>query len=649
MGDKVVTSRYDEVHMREFTRTVLNDLQALETLLANGLLEEGVSRIGAEQEMFLVDSSLHPSPIVSEVIEEARDGRLTTEIGRFNLEANLTPRSFSGSCLKDMEAELNDILDIVRETAAKFGSSIVLAGILPTIQQSDLTEANLTPNPRYHEINRVVSDLHGDDRNIHIKGLDELELMLHDTFIEFCNTSFQVHLQIGAGEFAKFYNWAQAIAAPVLAPAVNSPILLNHRLWHETRLALFQLATDTRSSIHRARNQTPRVNFGDRWVTGSILDVLREDVIRFRILLTQAAKEDAMQVLHDGAVPQLYAWRLHNGTIWRWNRACYGLMDGKPGLRIEARYLPAGPSVADEMANAAFFLGLMTALPEEYGDVTRLMPFDTAKANFFNAARYGLNSQTVWIDGESRRTGRLVLEELLPRARRGLEIAGIDSADIDRCLGILEERVRAGMTGSQWMIDSLARMDPRAKANVRMRSLAAAMKKNQEDQLPLHQWKLAEIPHRPEWIDNYMTVEQFMSTDLFTVRPEDIIDLAASLMHWKHVRHVPVENDKGELVGIVSHRDLLELIVLGKADGRCATPVREIMKTELITITPQTSALEALFTMRDKGIGCLPVVDGKLLVGLITAYDYLTVSAKLFELMVLDCTEGLAKAKTNER
>lgn len=647
MGEKGVTSKYDEAQMREFTRAVLNDLQALETLLAGGQIEEDVRRIGAEQEMFLVDSSLHPSPIVSEVIKEAKDGRLTTEIGRFNLEANLTPRLFSGSCLNEMETELNDILDLVRKAAGQFGSGVVLAGILPTIQQSDLTEANLTPNPRYHEINRVVSELHGDDRQIHIKGLEELELTLQDTFIEFCNTSFQVHLQVGASEFADHYNWAQAIAAPVLASAVNSPLLLNHRLWHETRLALFQLATDTRSSIHRARNQTPRVNFGDRWVSGSILDVLREDVIRFRILLTQAVKEDAMDAIRNGIIPQLHAWRLHNGTIWRWNRTCYGLTEGKPGLRIEARYLPAGPSVADEMANAAFFLGLMTALPEEYGDVTQLMPFDTAKTNFFNAARYGLNSQTIWIDGESRRASRLIIEELLPRARRGLETSGIDSTDIERYLGLLELRVRAGVTGSQWMIDSLARMDPRAKANVRMRTLTAAMKQNQEDRLPLHEWELAEIPGRPEWIDNYMTVEQFMSTDLFTVRPEDVIDLAASLMHWKHVRHVPVENDSGELVGIVSHRDLLELIIRGKLNGCGEIAVREIMTTKLITITPQTSALEALFTMRDNDIGCLPVVNGKMLVGLVTAYDYLTVSAKLFERMLLDCTEEIARAKTN--
>ncbi|MEO5858587.1 MAG: CBS domain-containing protein [Pyrinomonadaceae bacterium] len=638
MGDKVVTSEYDEIQMRTFTRAVLSDLQALEMMLAGGQVEENVRRIGAEQEMFLVDTSLHPSPIVTEVIDQAEDGRLTTEIGRFNLEANLTPRTFSGSCLREMETELEEVLAIVRKAASKFDSSVVLAGILPTIQASDLTEANLTPNPRYHEINRVVTRLHGRDRHINIKGLDELQLTLQDTFTEFCNTSFQVHLQVGASEFSKYYNWAQAISAPVLAPAVNSPLLLNHRLWHETRLALFQHATDTRSTVHKERNQTPRVNFGDSWVSGSILGILREDAVRFRILLTQAVTEDSLDVLAKGGIPQLSAWRLHNGTIWRWNRACYGIVDGRPGLRIEARFLPSGPSVADEMANAAFFLGLMTALPQEFGDVTRLMSFDSAKENFFSAARYGLNSQIMWIDGKSRRASRLILEELLPRAKRGLEVAGIDGQDSERLLGILEQRTRSENTGAKWAIDSLESMEKQAKPNVRMRSLVAAMKSNQEASIPLHQWKLAEVPKQPDWIDNYKTVEQFMSTDLFTVRPEDVIDLAACLMHWKHVRHVPVENDHGELVGIVSHRDLLEMFALGKMEKGKGIVIRDIMKRQLFTVSPATPALEALSMMREQGIGCLPVIKGERLVGLITAYDFLTVSVKLFEEKMEECT-----------
>ena len=631
MGDKKVTSEYDDAQLRTFTLGVLNDLQALKQMLDSGMFEEDVRRIGAEQEMFLVDSAMRPSPIVTELMEEARDGRLTTEIGKFNLEANLTPREFSGDCLSLMEAELNEVIGIVKKAASKFNSDVVLAGILPTIQLSDLSHENLTPKPRYHEIDRVVTKLHGENRVIQIKGLDELHLTLQDTFIEFCNTSFQIHLQTGARDFVQHYNWAQAISAPVLASAVNSPVLLNHRLWHETRLALFQHAIDTRSLVHKQRNQMPRVNFGDRWVEDSIIEVLHEDAIRFRILLTQTVEENSLEMLAKGGIPQLAAWRLHNGTIWRWNRPCYGVVDGKPGLRIEARYLPAGPSVVDEMANSAFFLGLMTELPEEFGDITKFMSFDDAKNNFFNAARYGLNGQIRGLDGKSRRVGRIILEELLPRARSGLARAGVDSDDSERLLGIIEARVKVEKTGAGWMIDSLATMDKRAKPNVRMRTLTAAMKFNQESGEPLHMWPMAEIPAKSEWIDNYKTVEQFMAVDLFTVRPEDILDLAASLMHWKHVRHVPVEDDGGHLIGIVSHRDLLELFALGKITGPAHLIVRDVMKTDLITIAPDTPTLEALDLMRERRIGCLPVIKDNKLIGLITAFDFLTVSAKLLE------------------
>lgn len=631
MGDKQVSMESDESRMRHFTKAVLNDLQALETMIADGILEDDVLRIGAEQEMFLVDSAMRPSPTVLEVLEKAGDERLTTEIGRFNIEANLTPLDFSGACLAKLESELNEVVDIVRQTARCLGSDAVLCGILPTIQRSDLNERNLTPNPRYLALNRVLTELHGSERLIHIKGLDELRLLLKDTFIEFCNTSFQVHLQVGISDFVKYYNWAQAITAPVLASAVNSPILLGHRLWQETRLALFQHAVDERSPTQHERDRPARVTFGRDWVRNSILDVFHEDVARFRIIFTRELEENSVETLSAGNIPQLHAWRMHNGTIWRWNRACYGVLNGKPGLRIEARFLPAGPSLADEVANAAFFLGLMMAMPAEFGDVTRKMSFDDAKQNFFSTARFGLKSQIVWFDGESWPAKRLILEELLPRARIGLGMVGIDANDIEKYFGIIQERVQQEKTGSKWMLDSLASMDKPAKQNVRMRSLTEAMKTNQESGNPLHLWPLAEIPAKSDWIDNYKTVEQFMATDLFTIRPEDVIDLAANLMHWKHVRHVPVEDAEGKLVGIISHRDLLELVALDKASGVSEIVVRDVMKRDLVTVTPETSALDALLLMREKNIGCLPVVKDKKLVGLITAYDFLTVSARLFE------------------
>ncbi len=632
MGYKKVSTATDESRLRQFTKAVLNDLQALEQMLADGKMETDVWRIGAEQELFLVDSAMRPAPIILEVLENAKEKRLTTEIGRFNIEANLTPLEFTGDCLNRLETELDEVVRIIKKSAGNFGADAVLCGILPTIQQSDLVEANLTPNPRYTELNRILTKLHGNERLVHIKGLDELRLHLKDTFTEFCNTSFQVHLQIGGGgDFVKYYNWAQAVTAPVLALAVNSPVLLNYRLWQETRLALFQHAVDERSHTHHERNRPARVSFGRDWVKNSILEVFQEDVARFRIILTRELEENSLETLSRGKIPSLSAWQMHNGTIWRWNRVCYGVLNGKPSLRIEARFLPSGPTIADEMANAAFFLGLMVDLPEEFGNVSERMSFDDVKTNFFSTARFGLKSQIIWIDGETWRAQRLILEELLPRAAKGLEKVGVDAKDIEKYLGILEKRVSANKTGASWVLDSLAAMDKRAKPNVRMRSLTAAMLANQESGKTLHEWSLAEIPQTSDWIDNYKTVEQFMVTDLFTVRPQDVVELAANLMHWKHIRHIPVEDDEGKLVGIVSHRDLLELFAVGKTKDAGEMIIRDVMKPHPITIAPEMPTLEALKLMREKNIGCLPVIKDEKLIGLITTYDFLTVSAKLFE------------------
>ncbi|PYS98295.1 MAG: hypothetical protein DMF63_16715 [Acidobacteria bacterium] len=631
MGDKKVTNEYGEQEMRDFTLGVLSDLDALEKMLAEGMIESGVRRIGAEQEMFLVDRSMHPAPLVNEVIANAKDSRLTTEIGRFNLEANATPVELKGDCMSRLETELYELLDIVRNAAETLDADVVLAGILPTIQASDLTATNLTPDPRYSEINRVVSNLHGENRFIHIKGLDELQLIMQDTFVEFCNTSFQIHLQVGPDEFAAVHNWSQALAAPVLASAVNSPLLLNNRLWHETRIALFQHATDTRSPVHQLRRQPPRVDFGTGWMNDSIIESLRDDAVRYRVLLSQAVEENALSELRAGRIPELRAWRLHNGTIWRWNRLCYGVTNGKPGLRVEARYLPAGPSIVDEMANAAFLIGLLVAAPTELGDVATKMSFDVAKNNFYNIARYGLDSQITWIDGTCRPVSTLILEELLPLARTGLEEAKVDAADIDRLLGVIESRVSTGKSGAKWMLESLANMDPLAKQNVRMRSLTAAMKANQTSRKPLHEWNIASVPEASDWIDNYKSVEQFMATDLFTVRPDDVLDLAASLMESRHIRHVPVEDDSGTLVGIISHRHLVRLFAHRDPNATTKIAVRDVMQTDLITVETGTSALDALNLMREKKIGSLPVVSDNKLLGLITAHDFLTVSSRLFE------------------
>jgi CBS domain-containing protein len=277
----------------------------------------------------------------------------------------------------------------------------------------------------------------------------------------------------------------------------------------------------------------------------------------------------------------------------------------------------------------------MIALPPEYGEIGKRLSFDNAKENFFAAARHGLNARLKWLDGKSISATSLILNELLPLARAGLKDARVDSSDIDKYFGVLEERVRSGQTGAQWMLDSLVsvkRHMGHEPNDMRTRILTSTILARQKENKPVHEWKLAEAGELTDWGQSYQTVGQFMSTDLFTLRPTDLVDLAASLMDWRHIRHVPVEDEKGHLVGLVTHRGLLRLLSRGSIapDGTSMT-VREIMKPNPTTVTSTTPTLEAIEIMRRSGIGCLPVVDDNRLVGIVTSYDFLTATASLFK------------------
>jgi CBS domain-containing protein len=246
---------------------------------------------------------------------------------------------------------------------------------------------------------------------------------------------------------------------------------------------------------------------------------------------------------------------MHNGTVYRWNRACYGWDENKAHLRIENRVLPSGPTVLDEVANAAFFFGMMANLAEEPRRIEQTMEFEAARTNFFNAARDGIKAQMTWAGGKTTSAQDLLLSELIPRARAGLKFVNVDSDDIDRYLGCLEERVKVGKTGASWMLASLHEMGEKATADVRYRTLSTAMLANQKTGAPVHTWELAKLETSPGNLrDSYQTAGQFMSTDLFTVQPHDIVDLAANIMDWKKIRHLLVEDEDGRLVGLLSHR-----------------------------------------------------------------------------------------------
>ncbi len=629
MSEHDARASSDDRERHEFSRALLDDLAALERMLDGDHIEAGVRRIGVEQEYFLVDSAGLAAPVAEDVLARLPGEMFTSELARYNLEANLPPLLFGGHCLSKLEAELQGALAAARTAAGECGADILLTGILPTLDDSDMALERMSADPRYAALNDAVIRARGGSTKVRIKGVDEFTTVADSIMLESANTSFQIHFQVSGEEFARVYNATQAATGPVLAAAVNSPLLFGRRLWHETRVALFAAAADDRSMLRRARGRSARVRFGDHWVKDSVLELFREDLGRQRLMVGARTDEHAPSVLDRGDLPALRALCMHNGTIWRWNRPCYGLSDGVAHLRIENRVLPAGPSIIDQVANAAFFYGLVSAIVHDHGDIADEMPFEMAKANFIASARLGLHAPLSWIGHETCGASKLLLDTLIPMAHRGLDLSGIDEEDRERYLGVIERRVASDRTGAQWTLSSLARFGDSGTPHTRHRALVAAMLDRQRDDLPVHRWTLASLEELDDWHHSYATVGMFMTRDLFTVRPDDVLDLAAQVMDWRHVRHVPVEDEKGRLLGLVSHRDILRLLVSGSGVKAQALPVRAVMRTNVVSTTPEATALEALESMRVHGVGCLPVVQNDQLVGIVSERDFLQLTEML--------------------
>jgi len=630
MGEMNISREHSEKLRRRFMRAVLNDLSALDIMINDGLIESGITRIGAEQEMFLVDKNYSPACKSIDVLKDIDDPRFTFEIAQFNLEANLTPSELNDDCLRKLENEINETLLIAKKAAGKHGAQIVLAGILPTLKQMDLTLDNMVPIDRYYELNETLKQLRGSDFRLNVRGIDELSVT-HDTFmLEALNTSFQVHLQVSSDDFVHKYNIAQAITAPVMAVSVNSGLIHHNRLWHESRIAVFQNSVDTRSDTLQKRGMLPRVYFGKEWVT-SIRDLFREDISRFPVVLTADFDEDPVGMLEQGITPKLKALMLHNGTVYRWNRPCYGVVDNVPHLRIENRVLPSGPSVIDEVANTAFFVGLMIGMSHKYDDITQVLRFSDVANNFLNATRIGLEAKFHWINHQTITASKLILNELLPIARDGLIQEGLDIQDIDRYLGVIEDRTRSKQTGAKWAIKSITEMDDNILPDEKVRSITSEMVANQKTDEPVHKWKLAKASETLDWRATFQRLGQFMTEELFTVRPDDLLDLAASIMDWKQVRHVPVEDDKGEIVGLISHRAILRVVSRGRSNQSEPTAVKDVMREDPITAPPDMLTVDAIRIMRQNKLGCLPVVEKGKLVGIVTDHDLINVAGKLLE------------------
>lgn len=473
MGRDIDRTEFADADYARFAERLVSGLAVFEELVRRPGFGTGAASIGAEVELCLVDGTGRPLPINRAVLADMPDPRVALELNRFNLEFNTNPVVLEGRPFSALGAELEQGLALIQEVASDYGGRVVTIGILPTLRPEDLQSSAMTDLKRYQALSLSMRKLRHAPFRVDIHGEEQLTIDCDDVTLEGANTSLQLHLRVCPDDFARTYNAVQIATAPCLAAATNSPIFLERSLWEETRVALFRQAVDDRSPGMAWR--PARVSFGHGWVREGAAELFRECVALHTPLLPIVGDEDPLTVLRDGAVPVLDELRLHNGTVWRWNRAVYDPTDGGH-LRIEMRALPAGPSISDMLANGAFLVGLTLGLAREADWMVTALPFQHAHNNFMRSARYGLDAELLWPSHEapSPRPVRAVdlIPQLLPIARRGLLSANVDAEEAERVLGLVAARVSCHVTGARWQRRVLAELE---KSRGRSESLAVML------------------------------------------------------------------------------------------------------------------------------------------------------------------------------
>jgi gamma-glutamyl:cysteine ligase YbdK (ATP-grasp superfamily) len=468
------------------------DLSALSKLLEKPSFGQGEPSVGTELEVHLIGDGARPIPCNEAVLAQLDDPQFTLEINRFNLEFNATPAPLAGRPFLDMRIQMEQALDRIRQAARPSAARVAVVGILPTLRVSDIGPHAMSDRPRYHALSKALRAMRGEPFRVHIEGLDSLNLRCDDVTLEGANTSFQVHLRVPPRAFAAHYNAAQLAAAPVLAVSGNSPFFAEHRLWEETRVALFKQSVDVRRRVNaEGELRGPaRVSFGHDWIRDALEPFVASAALH-EAILPVVQGPSPLDLLEHGEHPGLEALRLHHGTVWSWNRAVFDPADGGH-LRIEHRALPAGPTVIDMVANAAFTLGLTLGLADRIEDLTRALAFPAADRNFYAAARQGLEAELSWPSGHGVRTrsARELVFALLEDAARGLASAGVEASDYEPLLQLIRARAESTRTGSQVqrsLLAHYARTMPLSDAFAA--TLEFYVARSLEEQ-PVHTWKL---------------------------------------------------------------------------------------------------------------------------------------------------------------
>lgn len=486
MGEEVEQQEFSRADRTQHREKVRRNLDVFARMLREARFDTDDPMTGLEVELNLVDDQGDPALKNAEVLAAIASPEFQTELGQFNIEINVAPATLREGGLTIFEESLRRSLNDAETKAAEVGAHQVMIGILPTLDEGHMHVNSLSANPRYKLLSEQILSARGEDITINISGRDRLSTTADSIVPEAACTSTQFHVQTSPDDFAAYWNASQAIAGVQLAVAANSPYLLGKELWRETRIPLFEQATDTRSDELKVQGVRPRVWFGERWIT-SVFDLFEENVRYFPALLPITDDEDPLEVLEAGGTPTLPELRLHNGTIYRWNRPVYDIAGGVPHLRVENRLLAAGPTVADTIANAAFYFGLVRSLAESERPLWSQMSFSAAEENFHVAAQQGVDAQIYWPGIGQVRATELVLRRLLPMAHEGLDAWGVEASVRDRLLGIIEQRCLLGTNGAEWFVGRMRQRQGEERFDA-LRATLGEYRERMHTNEPAHTW-----------------------------------------------------------------------------------------------------------------------------------------------------------------
>jgi len=489
MGAEVDQTAFTREDRKRHREKVRKGLDVLARMLTESRFDFERPMVGLEIELNLVDDACEPAMRNAEVLQAIADPSFVTELGRFNIEINVPPRRLSEAGFTRFEESVRAALNAADPKAQEIGAQTVMVGILPTLRPEHATLENLSENPRYELLDQQIFAARGEDLEIVIDGVERLQMVSATIAPEAACTSTQVHLQVSPDDFAGYWNAAQAIAGVQVAVGANSPYLFGRELYAESRIPLFEQSTDTRPEELKVQGVRPRVWFGERWVT-SIFDLFEENSRYFPALLPITSDEDPAAVLDGGGVPELEELKLHNGTVYRWNRPVYDVSDGKPHLRVENRVLPAGPTVVDTLANAAFFAGLVRSLADDDRPIWSQMSFQAAHENFVAGARHGIGAEVYWPQVGHVRAAELVVRKLLPRAAAGLALWGVSDAESGRLLDIVERRCLRGANGATWQTAEVHRRERAGESReAALHGMLSRYLDGMHSNEPVHTWE----------------------------------------------------------------------------------------------------------------------------------------------------------------